>query len=169
MNQILDVHGSPISPEWAAEFRGFFWGDGSIEINTLHRTRPDGTRWTGFRPRLRIGQRADNRAILDAIQARLGGNVWQYKGHTMVSAANGRTYQSHPAFFYDITGTALVTRALALLNNGLLPHSKQRQIAIMQEYMAMRPRPGGKYKPGDVEKVAALKQELIDIRKYREP
>ncbi len=65
---VLDVQGVEISPIWQAEFRGFFWGEGTIAINHA-RGR------FSFANVASIGLRSDDAPILLEFQRRLGGCV----------------------------------------------------------------------------------------------
>lgn len=67
---IYDIHGEEISPEWAAEFRGFFWGEGSLtSVRGPARATPS--------PIVSIGLRADDQAVLEQFKQRLGGRIRQ--------------------------------------------------------------------------------------------
>ena len=168
MKTVVDVHGEPIDAEWAAEFRGFFWGDGSIEINRFSRKQSNGKRWQGLRPRLRLAQRADGVDILLAIQQKLGGRVYQYKGHKIVSGGNGRVYHSSPACYWEVTSKALSQRVLDILAGAKLPHSKRQQAAVLQEFLDARGGSGHKIGPEGYRAGLELKERLSALREFHD-
>src|SRR5205809_640337 len=60
---ILDNVGEPIDPMWAATFRGFFWGEGSMYINRYDR-KNHGPQYS-YNVYCRIQLRDDDRLILE--------------------------------------------------------------------------------------------------------
>ena len=68
-----------ISPLWAAEFRGFFWADGSAGMNRRQYTNKGGVRYPIYYPVLRIELRADNGPLLEHIKSVIGGNYYPKK------------------------------------------------------------------------------------------
>lgn len=174
MSTITDIHGEPIDPVWAAEFRGFFLGEGSLEIGQItHNTSTaKGDKVYRYskvqlRPRARLIQRDDNRAILEAVQARLGGNITKHGRHYTVSPVNGMTYTSNPTIAWYVMSTNGVQRVLDLLKGGVLPHGKLREIAVLEEYLALRPQPGHKMSDATRARLFELKSELEALRKYQ--
>lgn len=61
-----------LDPIWAAEFRGFFYGEGCARMDNNS---------GNFRPILTIGLRADDIAILEEIQSKLGGTINEKPEH----------------------------------------------------------------------------------------
>ncbi len=174
MTTITDIHGEPIDPVWAAEFRGFFLGEGSLEIGQITHNqtvkRDDKMyRYTNveLRPRARLIQRDDNRAILDAVQARLGGNITKHGRHHTVSPVNGMTYSSNPTVAWYVMSKEGVQRVLDLLKGGVLPHGKLREVALLEEFLAIRPRPGHKLTDAVRARSWELKAEIEALRKYQ--
>lgn len=174
MSTILDIHGEPIEPVWAAEFRGFFLGEGSLEIGQINHsvTTRRGDKVYQYqakqlRPRARLIQRDDNRAILEAVQARLGGNITKHGRHYTVSPVNGMTYSSNPTIAWYVMSTESVQRVLDLLKGGVLPHSKLREVALLEEFLAIRPRPGHKLTDTVRARSWELKAEIEALRKYQ--
>lgn len=79
LSPILDVNGEPIDPIWAAEFRGFFWGEGTLNMigGQPHRNEYPNRHWGrhSFSIQASIGLRSDDRAVLTEFQRRLGGKL----------------------------------------------------------------------------------------------
>jgi len=162
--ELRDIHGSPIDPIWAAEFRGFFWADGYMGIHQVHR-KYRGKRITHLRPSLKISQRNDNRAILEAFQARLGGYITTNPGR-QVRDIRGNARFTRPMACWEVHTTEGVRRAISLLCDGILPHNKQAQLKVMQEYLSMRHAPGHKYTSEEKERMEALRQEMVSLHQY---
>lgn len=166
---ILDIHGNPIDPLWAAEFRGFFFGEGSLEIGTVNHTYTSkGHTYTHMqlRPRARIIQRDDSSAILEAIHAKLGGSVTRHGSKKMISPVNGKGYISRPTMSWHVMSGEGVQRVLDLLKGGMLPHQKLHEITYLEAYLALRPRPGQKYTPEQFQRALDLKEALAQCRVY---
>jgi hypothetical protein len=68
LDSIKDVNGLPIDPEYAAEFRGFFWGEGMLTMQKWSKRR-------SFAVYCRITLRDDDRLVLYKLQGRLGGTI----------------------------------------------------------------------------------------------
>lgn len=176
MNAILDVHGVPIDPVWAAEFRGFFLGEGSLQIQQYQRSKYHSksrgkvydVEFHGLRPVANITQRQDNRAALEAIAARLGGHVTNGNRYLMVSGGNGKTYQSQPRVVWTIVNKPGVQRVLDLLKGGFLPHTKLREIELMERYLTVAPAAGQKYTEEGRAEAWRLHEQLKRIRDYHE-
>lgn len=65
---VRDTHGKEIDQVWQAEFRGFFWGEGTIAVNQK-------TNGYSFAAVASIGLRSDDAAILMEFQRRLNGRI----------------------------------------------------------------------------------------------
>jgi len=172
MSEILDIHGVLISDVWAAEFRGFFLGEGSLQIHRTHLSKQYGRgkvyerEFNGFRPIAAVTQRSDNRPVLDAMCIRLGGNVSNHNRFNMVSGGNGKTYLNHSQAMWKVVATDDVRRILELLKGGWLPHTKLREIEIMERYLDIRPRTGHKMKPETREEIERLFWQIREVREY---
>mgnify|MGYP001571258734 FL=1 len=68
---ILDVNGDPVDAIWAAEFRGFFWGEGTIAVQIQNYER----HYRSISVSASIGLRTDDAAVLREFQRRLGGTL----------------------------------------------------------------------------------------------
>ena len=176
MSEILDVHGVPIDPVWAAEFRGFFLGEGSLQIQQYQRSKQHSKArgkvydigFRGLRPVANITQRRDNRATLEAIAARLGGHVTNGNAHKMVSGSNGKTYTSAPMVAWRLVNKEGMQRVIALLKGGSLPHTKLAEIDVIERYLAVAPPPGYKYSEAARAEAWALFEEIKRVREYHE-
>lgn len=165
MQTILDVNDRPISPLWAAEFRGFFLGEGNLEIGQYSRI-VNGERKKFLRPRARLIQRDDCQEILWNIQKVLGGHVTGHKAQRLVSGGNGKTYTNRPQTVWQTVSADGVQRVLLLLDNGVFPHKKLAEINVVQRYLNLAHSSGHKYTDEQKEELWALKAELENLRKY---
>ena len=62
---ILDINGVPIDSEWQATFRGAFWGEGWLTVNS----------YASVTARVGMGLRSDDISVLREFQRRLGGSL----------------------------------------------------------------------------------------------
>lgn len=158
---MLDQNGTPIDPLWAAEFCGFFLADGSIEIGRFTR---GGKLY--YRPRARILQRADSADFLYGIADVLGGHVHNHGRHMMVSAGNGKTYESHPVLAWLVQSTDGVQRVIDILKTSRLNHKKVQSALIVERYLQLRPKKGQYWRGVNKEAVEGLISELVQSRLF---
>lgn len=120
-----------INPIWAAEFRGFFYADGSAAI---FRAKNKGHYY--YRPILRILLRDDNKPLLLDIQEHLGGSVCQ-KTHSTTSA-NG--YICNPTAAWKTGSYANILAVIedVLLPGAKLPAVKRSEIELLREAVLAR-------------------------------
>jgi hypothetical protein len=111
---------------WVAEFRGFFMGEGHVSIA---RRRAGDDRWV-YRPELHINLRLDDRAVCDEISECLGGRVNVYKP--------SKSSHSKPQARWSIEGYKYCEAILELLRDGCLPAKKQREVALVLDFIAWR-------------------------------
>lgn len=169
MQTVLDIHGEPIDPVWAAEFRGFFMGEGSIMILNITRSRilkSTGEKERHLRPSAALCLRADNVEVLRGIQAKLGGATDKFYQGKVILHPEGQAYKAAPMVKWYTHSTDGVSRVLDLIENPILPYPKAREIAIMREFLTLRPKTGKKLTPELREHLWKLKSDLQEIRKY---
>jgi len=130
--KIKPVSYTGIDPIWAAEFRGFFYGDGSVMLNE-QRVKEHNV--VLYRPRLMITLRVDSLPLLEDIQARLRGSVDQHRG-----IINSWGYQCNPTarwYTCDYANILAIIRDV-LLPGALLPAPKRAQIEVLYEAILAR-------------------------------
>lgn len=123
---ITDVSGDVIDPVWAAEFRGFFWGEGTLAIQI--QTHPKHQK--SIAVAATIGLRSDDAAILEAFRDRLGGvlRTERYRdgsGRTIVRWQVGTSKDN--------------LRIARLLDSPTgLPFRKARELALWREAVVLK-------------------------------
>lgn len=133
-----DAHGNRLDPIWMAEFRGFFFGEGHLGITT------NGTlKGKTYVARAAITLRDDDEPVLREIQARLGGLLHRER-HGKISKINGKTHQTKPYVVWRVTSRADVARVCDILDAGVLPAKKRREVSIIREFLSTL----GNTKPG---------------------
>jgi hypothetical protein len=132
---LQDIHGEPLDPIWCAEFRGFFWGEGSLNISMhqpLAKRQPQ-LNWVGYSYHIQvsIGLRADDGDVLREFQRRLGGTLHQ---------ENYRDGSSKTILRWQVSTIRDCIRVGAILANSPtgLPFNKQRQLALWREAAAIK-------------------------------
>lgn len=119
-----------LDPLWLAEFRGFFYGEGSVYIHKRNAFLWDKTYLPNpvYRPDLKIGLRDDDGNVLREIQRVLGGNLSFRK-------AIGK---SNPSISWQLVGFRAVYPLLKLLSEGHLPSKKKKEFETMIEFSEAR-------------------------------
>lgn len=123
---LIDIKGTPIDPIWAAEFRGFFFGDGFLGI-----VRNGKSRWTGeisMTARAQITLRDDDSDILLAIHARIGGAITR----------EGSKLNKRPTMIWRTRSRSEVERVCDLLEGAALPSKKLAEVAVMRRFLAIK-------------------------------
>ena len=128
---IKSVSYAHIDSIWAAEFRGFFYGDGSV---SLSKSKRKGSYL--YRPRLGIVLRLDSLPVLKDIQSHVGGGVDEHvKGYT-----NNFGYKSNPTARWRTNSYSNIFAIIRdiLLPGALLPATKRVEIETMYEMIQLR-------------------------------
>lgn len=114
---VLDQHGIPIDEIWAAEFRGFFWGEGCISVGYIPKKNI-------YRVSAKISLRSDDRPLLEEFHRRIGGSLW-----------DSRTQSSSgfPSTMWDATSQKSLKIVAELLSGGILPAKKAQQLDLWKE------------------------------------
>ncbi len=113
---------SDLDPLWAAEFRGFFYGEGSATLDNEH---------NHLSPRLTINLRLDDARILSDIQAKLGGALYTRR----------RSGREHDQCRWTATGwprCRAILEKTGLTDACLLPAKKCRDAAMLYEAIVAR-------------------------------
>jgi len=162
---VLDVNGEEIDPVWAAEFRGFFWGEGTLGFNAGQPLQARNPEWRfkrhSFAVTASIGLRSDDAALLGAFQHRLGGTLRTepYRGA-----------DSRKTITRWTCGTAVNNlRVARLLRSPTgLPFNKARQLDLWEEAVRLKLANGGtagsRYTDEQHERMLAIGQALVALR-----
>ena len=123
---------SHIDQWWWAEFRGFFWGEGSIILAKSNHS--------GFnlQPQMKISLRDDDAAVLHDIHEKLGGSLATY---TRKIRENQATYGKriiNPQLAWAVVGIPNIYGILPYLEQGVLPSKKKAELATMREFCEYR-------------------------------
>ena len=127
---VIDINGEPIDPIWAAEFRGFFWGEGTLAVqrvsNKNNKTRD---KWYSFSIQATIGLRFDDAPLLCEFQRRLGGRI---------RVEQPRKEGLNPIVRWAIGKAKDCHRVGQLLSNGILPANKAKQLNLWIEALNLK-------------------------------
>ena len=156
---ILDINGAPISPEWAGEFRGFFFGEGTLSAYYYNSTETPGIQHAAIQAS--IGLRSDDAATLQEFQRRLGGklSLEKYRDGSDRTITRWRC------------GTAANCYRIALLLGGpRIPFVKSRQVALWKEAVQLKMAKGiagsGRYAPEERKRLREIHDALLALRKW---
>ena len=163
---ILDINGEPIDPVWAAEFRGFFWGEGTIRVQAgrpLAEKMPH-VKWVGYSHSIAasIGLRSDDEPLLLEFQRRLGGNVRRERYRD----ASDKTISRW------VVGVAIDNLRIArlLASPTGLPFLKAQQLAIWRQAVETKLRsgatPAARYTVEDRAFMVWAAGELMRLRRW---
>ena len=137
---------------WVAEFRGFFWGEGCLDLTPFNRK---GGNFTSYTPRVRIGVNAVDAPILEEIKAAFGGSIYFQARN---DSAN-----------WQLTGKDRVSVVLGCLRGGLLTAAKYPQVATMQRALDLIPVRGKNYTDEIRAELMQCKAELERLKRDRLP
>ena len=130
----------------AAEFRGFFFGEGHLDLIKQGRT----TR--GLSPRARIALREDDVGVLRWVMEFLGGNL-SYR-------------ESTRSYCWQLTGKENITRLLDILCTGFVPSKKRKEVWLMVEAVTHVSVRGAHLMDSSVNALHRIKDELIAARGF---
>lgn len=154
LKTIEDIHGTPISSQWQAEFRGFFWGEGML---TMQRTRKANGSWGGFAVYCRITLRSDDRKILDEFSNRLGGLVRDIKGPE----------KSKPIVQWQVSTIEECIRIARLLEDSEFPPRKQNQLNLWRACLELKRNKGlAHWRGEELEFMRTASDELKRLKKF---
>lgn len=149
---ILDVTGQPIDPIWAAEFRGFFWGEGCLGVAIIRGM---------YRIQAVINLRMDDADTLRAFQARLGGSL------SLTHNISQRHTRLNIAHLEDCKRVARL-----LAGGSAIPFTKKRQLALWTEMLDIKTaaggRPGSRYTPEQHARMRVLVDTIQALRRWSE-
>lgn len=137
-----------ITPEEAAEFRGFFFGEGHVDLSRS-------ARGASLLPRLRITLRDDDAAILYWCRDLFGGNLSR-----RVSVRS---------LCWQLTGVDAVGRALGVLEAGRIPSKKRPEVAMLREALSLIPPRGKHIDTSAATRLREIHAALIAERSYAGP
>lgn len=154
---LRDIHGKPITKEWAAEFRGWFWGEGSFKASEAGKFNQS------LSLGIVLGLRADDEPIVREFQRRLGGTltVRPYRNDSNKLMAR-----------WQVTDMDFMPRIMWLLEKSSIgvPANKQRQYAPWRMLMEMKIRrgaySGSRYTPEERELRHWAVAEIKRLKKW---
>lgn len=160
---ITDIHGNALDPIWMAEFRGFFFGEGYLGIVSWGKTKFDIPKLAA---RAVISSRMDDAVILHELHSKLGGQIFTQLPSRAITSSSGKTYTCNPSVQWRATKAEDVSRICDILNMGLLPSKKRREIAIIREFLATVLPPGKRVPQEIYQKRYELHQQIKLLHKY---
>lgn len=122
-----------ISEFWWAEFRGIFYGEGSIIL-----TKPKVSGRGVLQPQMTISMRDDDSAVLRDIHEKLGGSLVPYTKRVLENPLTYGTRINNPQFRWAIVGIPNIYGVLPHLESGLLPSKKLREFQIVRKFCEAR-------------------------------
>lgn len=111
-----------------AEFRGFFWGEGCLDIIKYFSKERN---QYFYRPRLRIGMNIRETPLIKEIQKIFGGWISFRKKTNAIS--------------WEVIGKKNLEKVLPYLENGFLSAYKKKEIVVFREAVDLIPIQGKKY------------------------
>ena len=154
MITLLDRVGTPFSPEWVAEFRGFFAGEGSLSIQVIR--KKDNLL---FRPRCRISLRLDDREILEVFHIRIGGSLFYTDKQASVNSFGRR----NPTITWDASSLCHAKIIRELLRSPILPAKKFKEFPLWSEAIDILLDKKASYKWGGLRFTPDQKARLLEI------
>lgn len=134
-----------LPPVVAAEFRGFFFGEGHLDMCS-----PAGGR--SLVPRARIALREDDVLVLEWVRSRFGGHLSR--------RASTRSWS------WELAGAAAVGRVLAVLADGYIPSKKRREVELLREAVSLIPERGRHIGDGAATRLQEIRLELKAARRF---
>jgi hypothetical protein len=112
-----------------SEFRGLFLGEGYCAIVKYKRNTPYKDRcyhYNNFRPQMSLGQRADNKEMIEWIKNNYGGSIW-------IARQEDRG-QGKPMFVWTTTNIEKINEICEILLESDIPSKKLVSIKIVKDY-----------------------------------
>lgn len=173
---LTDIEGEPIDPVWAAEFRGFFWGEGTMDVQA-NRPKQHGASGLPVGPKggtpnwyvdgwaitiiAKIKLRSDDGAVLREFHRRLGGGIREEKGPG----------NSKPLILWWVATVSQLPRVARILESPTgLPFKKARQLAIWREAIGYKLSRDGtrqaRYTKEDRDRLLEIHKEIRALREW---
>lgn len=133
---------------WFAEFRGFFWGEGCLDVSLFNRK---GNARPSYCPRARIGLNSVDLPLLQDVQRVFGGSLY-YR-------------QEVDSWTWQLTGKESLLRLVEHLSVTKLPAHKHRQVAVFREVLETIPGRGRNYTTETRDRLSTLKSELERLKR----
>lgn len=145
---ILDIHELPIPLEWQIEFRGFFWGEGSMWIQGKSGS---------YAVRAAISLRSDDLEILKEFQKHLGGRIFI---QSLLGTKTAARWQVSTKKDVERISQILITD---------LPFKKAKEVVIWKKAIQIRKdKMGRHWSPEQVSQMEKLAIELKALRAWTE-
>lgn len=151
LDSIKDVNGFLIDPEWASEFRGFFWGEGMLTMQKWSKRR-------AFAVYCRITLRDDDRLVLYKLQNHLGGTIRR------IGKPGGG---SKPVCQWQVSKLKECQRIYEILSSSKtdLPFKKKRELLLWGEALEIKSFQGW-MPPAMEDRQGQICKELQALKQY---
>lgn len=143
-----DARSEHIPSDVAAEIRGFFFGEGHLDLVKSGRGK-------SFTPRARVSVRDDDVIVLEWIRSRLGGSLYHR--------------EATRSWCWQLSGSEALTVLLNILSAGYLPSKKREEVGLMMEAVRLTPGRGYHISDADAVRLREIRDELKRVRTYRRP
>lgn len=152
------IDGKKLDPLWIAEFRGFFYADGYIGITSNGISRNG--KHKKFCAHAQVTQTRTDEAVLLDIQEKLGGTIW-FEGRGRISYCRGVKVVTKPYCAWRVRSRNDVERILSILESGLLPSKKRKEIPILRAFLDTVRKTGSKFPSANDRKRVLAEQERL--------
>ena len=153
-NPILDI-----PPDWRLEFRGFFMGEGCVQL--LRYPRKKLNVWS-YRPQLGIRLRADERPLINQILEYLGGLTTEVAKRTTKQG-----YTSNPSIFWYVSGWKRCRPIVEqVLLGSVLEAHKRLDLDLLHQAILYRFTLGNRLGQEGRDKMEEFREAIMNVRKY---
>lgn len=135
--------------EFDVEFRGLFWGEGTMSIDAMAQRRSD-TKGRFLYPRLRVSMAKWERPVLEAVRDRYGGSITVSKRDASIT--------------WSLTGREKLSRVIAVLEGGVLPTPKLAELALFAEGVSLIAPRGGHHTEETRQRLRVVQARLLEIK-----
>jgi len=152
------------------EFIGFFMGEGCISITKRYLKSSKGIRIC-YEPTLTISARVDDSKIIEWCKKQFGGSIYCYKAREIIGY-KGKKYKQNPVIRWDISKLSDCKKVISILNKGILPTKKKKEILVMQQFLEEKTQgkrngfQGRWFTDEQLKKQANLKKSLSSLKVF---
>lgn len=136
-----------------SEFCGLFFGEGCATIQKINKK---GYKRPLYRPQFKMSMRADDRKLLEAIQSRYGGYLYDHQPH----------HNSKLGVEWSLTNRDDILNLCNILLDSELPAKKIQDIAILKEFVELRPRNSWHVSDEVRDRLEELFQKIRLVKQY---
>lgn len=143
-----------MTKEIHAEFRGFFYADGSASIVRYRKwyKGKNKTEYWLYRPQITILQREDNLPLLQELKKEFGGSIWR---RNVPKNPEHRKEGTKPAMAWTNTNILQCKELCEILLKAKFPYRNYKNVKILNEFLKWRISKGLDKKLGEIEKEMA--------------